>query len=124
MAGSLEQRIETLARLIHPPEETGDAHRRQLVSEFTRRVLDAMASIRRSPIDPEQYRYSVEKLRQESPATVAAYVCALAHLEHEDEAEAREILGERTGDENVGLATVEKLVDTFGDGRKRCPDAG
>jgi hypothetical protein len=122
--GSIDRRLYALERLIHPPEETGDAHRRQLVSEFTRRVLDAMASIRRSPIDPEQYRYSVEKLRQESPATVAAYVCALAHLEHEDEAEAREILGGRTGDENMGLATVAKLVDTFANGRNRCPDAG
>jgi hypothetical protein len=50
--------------------ETGDANRRQHVHEFLRRALDAMAHVERSSIDPERWRYGVEKLRQESPATV------------------------------------------------------
>jgi uncharacterized protein YhdP len=93
--------------------ETGDANRRQHVHEFLRRALDAMAHVKRSSIDPEQWRYSVEKLRQESPATVAAYVSVLRDQEHQDEARAREILEQRRRDENVDLAALEKLMEAF-----------
>src|SRR5215210_1868904 len=111
---SIERRIEKLEQLIRPPEETGDAHRRELVREFLGRALDALAHVRRSSIDPEQWRYSVEKLRDESPATVAAYVCALRERGHEDEAEAREILEEKVCEaEDVDLATLEKLMDAY-----------
>src|SRR5215212_7963502 len=110
---SIKRRIEDLERLLRPPEETSDAHRRQLAMEFLWRALDAMAHVKRSSIDPEQWRYSVEKLRQESPTTVAAYVCVLRNQEHEDEARAREILEQRARDEGVELAALEKLMDAF-----------
>jgi uncharacterized protein YhdP len=106
---SIKRRIEDLERLLRATEETGDAERR----EFLWRALDAMAHVKRSSIDPDQWRYSVEKLRQESPSTVAAYVCVLCDQEHEDEALAREILEQRAKDESVDLAALEKLMDAF-----------
>jgi hypothetical protein len=112
---SIKRRIEGLELLLRPPEETSDAHRRQLVREFLGRALNAMAHVKRSSIDPEQWRYSVEKLRQESPVTVAAYVCVLRDKEHEDEALAREILEQRARDEGVKLAALEELMDAFAD---------
>jgi uncharacterized protein YhdP len=108
MAG-IERRIESLEQRIRPLEEAGDANRRQ----FLWRALDAMAHIKRSSIDPVKWRYSVEKLRQQSPATVAAYLCVLRDQEHEDEARAREILEQRAKDECVDLAALEKLMDAF-----------
>jgi hypothetical protein len=113
--GSLDKRIELLEQRIRPLEEASDANRRQHVHEFLRRALDAMAHVKRSSIDPEQWRYSVERLRGESPATVASYVSVLRDREHEDEARAREILEERAKDEGVELASLEKLMDAFAD---------
>jgi uncharacterized protein YhdP len=108
--GSIVKRIESLEQRIRPLEETGaEADRRQ----FLWRALDAMAHVKRSSIDPEQWRYSVEKLRQESPATVAAYVCVLRDQNDEDEARAHEILEQRAKDESVDLASLEKLMDAF-----------
>jgi len=53
-------------------------------------------------------------LREKSPTTVAAYLCALRDQGHEDEAWAREILEEKAGGvEGVDLATLEKLMDAF-----------
>lgn len=110
---SLERRIEELERLIGPSEETGEGAQRRPVHEFLHRALDAMARVRRSSIDPERWRYGVERLEQESPVTVAAYVCALRGLGHEDEARAREILEEKARDENADLDRLEKLMDAF-----------
>jgi hypothetical protein len=94
---------------VRPPEEAGDANRRQ----FLWRALDAMARVKRSSIDPERWRYGVEKLRQESPVTVAAYVCVLRDQAHEDEARAREILEQRARDESADPDELEKLMDAF-----------
>jgi uncharacterized protein YhdP len=108
--GGIVKRIESLEQRIRPLEETAaEANRRQ----FLWRALDAMAHVKRSSIDPEQWRYSVEKLRQQSPATVAAYVCVLRDQEHEDEAPAREILEQRAKDESVEMAELEMLMDAF-----------
>ena len=108
--GSIGKYIQSLEQRIGPLEETAaDAERRQ----FLWRALGTMAHVKRSSIDPEQWRYSVEKLRQESPATVAAYLCVLRDQEHEDEARAREILEQRAKDESVDLAVLEKLMDAF-----------
>jgi uncharacterized protein YhdP len=108
--GGIAKRIESLEQRIRPLEETAaEADRRQ----FLWRALDAMAHIKRSSIDPVKWRYSVEKLRQQSPATVAAYLCVLRDQEHEDEARAREILEQRAKDESVDLAALEKLMDAF-----------
>jgi hypothetical protein len=112
--GSIDRRLESLERLARPVEEAGDAHRRQLVREFLGRALDALAHVKRSRIDHEQWRYSVERLSDESPATVAVYLCALRDQGHEDEARAREILEQKVSEaEGVDLATLEKLMDAF-----------
>src|SRR5918998_5032845 len=112
--GSIDKRIEDLERLVRPSEEAGDADRHRLVHEFLVRALDALAHVKRSSIDPEQWRYSVEMLREESPATVAAYLCALRDQGHEDEARVREMLEERAGEaESADLATLEQLMDAY-----------
>jgi hypothetical protein len=111
--GSLDKRIELLEQRIRPLEEASDANRRQHVHEFLRRALDAMAHVKRSSIDLEQWRYSVEKLRQQSPATVGAYVCVLRDQEHQDEARAREILEQRAEDESVEMTDLEMLMEAF-----------
>jgi hypothetical protein len=108
--GGIAKRIESLEQRIRPLEETAaEADRRQ----FLWRALDAMAHVKRSSIDPVKWRYSVEKLRQESPATVAAYVCVLRDKEHEDEARACEILEQRAKDEGVEMAELEMLMEAF-----------
>ena|SRR5829696_8305082 len=111
--GSLDKRIKLLEQRIRPLEEASDANRRQHVHEFLRRALDAMEHVKRSSVDPEQWRYSVEKLRQESPETVAAYVCVLRDQNHEDQARAREILEQRAKDESVEMAELEMLMEAF-----------
>ena len=112
--GSIDKRIEDLERLVRPVEEAGDARRRELVHKFLTRALNALAHVKRSSIDPEHWRYSVKRLREESPVAVAAYACALREQGHEDEARAREILEEKVGEaEGVDLATLEKLMDDF-----------
>ena len=110
---SLERRIEELERLIGQPEEASEGIQRRLGREFLHRALDALAHVRRSSIDPERWRYGVEKLEQEDAATVAAYLCVLRDQGHEDEARAREILEEKAEDENADLAALEKLMDAF-----------
>jgi hypothetical protein len=112
---SLEKRIEALEAQFASSSEAAAStgERERLVRVFAGRALDAMARIRRAPIDEEPYRYHVEKLRGESPVTVAAHVAALAHLEHEDEAAAREILAEKVKKRDLNPAPLEKLIDAF-----------
>ena len=109
--GSLEKRLSRLEERAQGVgvETAVDGERRQ----FLWRALDAMAHVKRSSIDPEQWRYSVEKLREKSPATVAAFVCVLRDQEHEDEALAREILEQRAEDESVEMAELEMLMEAF-----------
>jgi hypothetical protein len=44
---------------------------------------------------------------------VAAYLCVLRDQEHEDEAQAREILEQRATDEGVDLTELEDLMEAF-----------
>jgi hypothetical protein len=114
--GSIDKRLEALEQLIRPPEGPGDAHRRRLVRDFFIRALDALQDVKRSSrVAPEKWRYSVGKLRDESPATVAAYVCALRDQGHEDEALAREILEEKISeaDDVEDMAALEQLMDAY-----------
>lgn len=74
------------------------------------KAIDALARIKRAPIDEERWRYDVEELRSESPVDAAAYVAALACLKHEDEDEARAIFEARLEERNADGATLKKLV--------------
>ena len=115
MAG-IEKRIADLEAVFAGATRDPQARaveRERLVSDFAGRTLDAMASIRRAPIDPESYRYSLKKIGGEGPMTIAAHVAALAHLEHEDETAARAILGEKVKKRGLNLAPFEKLIDAF-----------
>jgi hypothetical protein len=90
---------------------TGGAKGR-LTEDFFRRSLDALAHIRRAPIDAERCRYAPERLRGEAPVTVAAYVAALASLRHPDEGGAREILAGLADEGDAD--TLFGLVGAFG----------
>ncbi len=111
--GSIEKRIEALEAAFGAKDAPDTGERERLVDAFSRRALEAMASIRRAPIDEEPYRYNVEKLRGESPVTVAAHVAALAALEHEDEDEAREILADLERERDLDPARHERLLEVF-----------
>jgi hypothetical protein len=110
---SIERRIEVLEAAYAGPAASGTGEREKLVSDFARRALDAMASIRRAPIDAERWRYGVEKLRGESPMTVLAHVAALSALEHEDEEEARELLAGMERERGLDRARHERLLEVF-----------
>lgn len=111
--GNVRGRLEKLEGLVAEQRElrTGGAKGR-LLEDFFRRSLDAMAHVRRADVDAERWRYSLEKLGDEAPATVAAYVAALATLRHPDEGGAREILAGLEDEGDAG--TLWSLVDAFG----------
>ncbi len=110
---NIEKRIEALEAAFaqKPPADSAAGARERLVREFNSRALNAMASIKRAPINPEQYRYSIEKLRGASPIVVAAHVAVLAALEHEDEDEARVILADLERERDLDPALHEKLLE-------------
>ena len=123
---SVRRRLEKLEGLLAEQRElrTGGAKGR-LLEDFFRRALDAVAHVRRAPVDAERWRYTLEGLRNEAPVTVAAYAAALANLRHPDEAGARGILAGLAGDPDAG--TLLELVDAFGrfaDGRTDPGDRG
>jgi hypothetical protein len=113
---SVERRIEALEAkraMAVPDPQARDAEQERVVNDFMVRALDAMASIKRAPIDREPYRYGLKKLREEGPMAIAAHVAALANLEHEDEAAARQLLEEKTRERSVDPVPLEELIETF-----------
>jgi len=79
---------------------------RKFISSFTH----AMSHIRRREIDRQPWAYDVEKLRNDSPFSVAVYVAALRHWRHEDEAVASEILEQLLEARGVDPAPLERLI--------------
>lgn len=108
----LGRRLEAL-EAAYAGVSTGENVRERLVSDFARRALEAIAHIRRAPIDDERWRYEVEKLRGESPMTVLAHVAALRALGHEDEGEAREILAQLQRERDLDRGRHEGLLEAF-----------
>jgi hypothetical protein len=94
--GSLERRIQQLEELYHTHAAEGRAEAAHTREELTRKAmtgtLNAIAHIRRGPIDPERWRFDVEELSGESLFAIACYIAALSHMHHPDEERAREIL--------------------------------
>ncbi len=112
--GSIEKRISDLEAAHARASAPADHSRKErVIDDFIGRTLDAMASIKRAPIDHENVRYTCARLRGLGPLPIATHVAALAALEHEDEDEAREILARTTEERGVSLETMEKLIDGF-----------
>jgi hypothetical protein len=119
--GSLDRRLEALEKLY--AKSTAEEHtvaergRKELVSKAMAQTLDAMAHIKRAPIDRPEWRYEVEKLKDLKPFTIACHVAALAHLEHPDVQRAREILeeveAERGIEDSPLWAMIDSLVDSL-----------
>ena len=116
--GNIYGRLEKLeARTPNPQAGAGGERVETLVKKFIRQALDATAHIRRASIDRPQWRYEVERLRDESPFVIAAYVAALAAASHPDEEEAREILAEAQEEREANESSSETLwtlIKTFG----------
>ena len=76
-----------------------------------------MAHIRRAPIDREEWRDEVEKLKDRGPFTIACHVATLPHTKHPDEARVREILEAKLVEAERGIkdsplwAMIASLVD-------------
>ena len=94
-------------------EERSAAERgcKELVSKALSGALDAMAHIRRAPVDEEEWRYEVEKLKDRGAFAIACHVAALAHLEHPDEVRAREILEAKLVEAERGIEDSPAMDD-------------
>jgi hypothetical protein len=115
--GSLSRRLQQLEELYHmsAAEESTAAtrSREELVSKAMHGTLDALAHLRRASVDKEPWRYSVEKLKDREPFTIACYIAALAHKEHPDEERAREILEEPVAEQELEGAPLWAMIDSL-----------
>jgi hypothetical protein len=110
----IERRIEDLER--HFTSETGGGgggEGEELRRKFIYGALDAIAHIRRAPIDEPPWKYDVAKLREKSTFSVAQYVAALTARGHEDESQARDIFAEKVEEQDIDPAPFEKLTNLF-----------
>jgi hypothetical protein len=117
--GSIESRLARLEERIAPPADEAAEARERLVRKVWSKTLDAMAHIRRAPIDEPRWRYEVSKLRSKSSFDIACYISALAALGHEDEQEARTILSEVAAEQGVDAAPLEMIIDGMVSALKR-----
>jgi hypothetical protein len=113
--GNIYSRLEKLeaSAVLAARRNAPTAARERLLWDFTVRALDAMAHVRRAPIDDLRWRYTLDGLRDESPFTLAAYVAALTALRHPDEGEARELLGTVAVEREVDAQALWRCVDSF-----------
>ena len=108
--GDIEKRIEALEKLYASEAGGGGGQGRDLrTREFLTAFLQALARVRRAPIDPPERRYRSEDLYALSPLGLAAYTAALQVLEHPDAAEARDLLL-GVGDERL-VRLVDEVLD-------------
>ncbi len=65
--GSLDKRIEALEKLyasgIAEERSAAERGRKELIHKANNGALDAMANIKRAPINRPEWRYEVEKLK-------------------------------------------------------------
>jgi hypothetical protein len=114
--GNIESRIEDLEERIHPQANTSHEQAERLVEKFMQPALDAMAHIHRASIDPPQWRYEAEALKEESSFGIAAYLAALICEGHPDERRARKTLAEaqaKRGADASSTETMHKLIEIF-----------
>ncbi len=76
-------------------------------------TLDAMAHIKRAPIDREPWRFEVESLQDKGAVAIAYYVAALTCTEHPDEERAREILEEAIAEREIEGAPLWAMIDSM-----------
>ncbi len=109
--GSVDRRLEDLERSFAQSVKTGGGagYVAALSKRFVVDSLNAMAHIRRAPLDGPIWRYDVEKLRGRGTFSAAVYVAALRVLEHPDEAEAFDIFVEKRDPRDA--VPFEKLID-------------
>jgi hypothetical protein len=113
--GNIYSRLEKLeaSSVLTARNDPTTARKRLLQWNFSVQALDAMARVRRAPIDDPQWCYSLDCLRDESPMNLAAHVAALTALRHPDEGEARELLGTVVVEREVDARELWEYVDSF-----------
>jgi hypothetical protein len=119
VAGSIDRRIEALEKLCGSSAEghsSAERSREELLDKSWGGALDALAHLKRAPVDDEKWRFDVERLRDESPFTTACYVAALAHKEHPDEERGREILEEAVAGRELEGAPLWEMIAGLIDG--------
>jgi hypothetical protein len=114
--GSIEKRIEALEECYRTSEAgqraaTATREREELRRRVWSSTLNAVAWIRRAPVDPPQWRYGVGKLRDKSPFAIATHIAALATLEHPDEDEARRILVEVEAERSIEDSPMWEMIE-------------
>jgi hypothetical protein len=117
--GGLDKRIEALERLYHSTAEertAAERSREELLDKSWVGALDALARLKRAPVDDEKWRFNVERLREESPFTTACYIAALAHEEHPDLLRAREILVDTVAEQELEGAPLWEMIAGLIDG--------
>jgi len=112
---SIEKRIEALEDCYRTSEAgqratTASREHEELRRRVWSSTLNAVAWIRRAPVDPPQWRYEVGKLRDKRPFAIATHVAALAILEHSDEDEARRILAEVEAERGIEDSPMWKMI--------------
>ena len=127
--GSIEKRIEALEECYRTSEAgqraaTATREREELRRRVWSSTLNAVAWIRRAPVDPPQWRYEVGKLRDKSPFAIATHVAALAALEHPDEDEARLILAEAEAERGIEDSPLWKMIDNMVAAMERTEERG
>jgi hypothetical protein len=115
--GSLEKRLEALEESYRTSEAgqraaTATREREELRRKVWSSTLNAVAWIRRAPVDSPQWGYEVGKLRDESPFAIATHVAALATLEHPDEDEARRILAEVEAERGIEDSPLWEMIES------------
>ena len=115
---SIEKRIEALEECYRTSEAgqratTATREREELRRRVWSSTLNAVAWIRRAPVDPPRWRYEVGKLKNKSPFAIACHIIALTALEHEDEEEARLILAEAEAERGIEDSPLWKMIDNM-----------
>jgi hypothetical protein len=98
------------AESIGDERSEAERSREELRREAIVGVLDAIAHIRRAAIDGEQWRYEVEKLKDEAAFKVACYVAALTDMGHPDGERAREILEEIIAERDIEGGSLMRMI--------------
>jgi hypothetical protein len=121
--GSLDKRIEALEKLyasgIAEERSAAERGRKELIHKANNGALDAMANIKRAPINRLEWRYEVEKLKDRGPFAIACYVAALAHTQHPDEERGREILKEVEAERGIEESPLWAMIYSLVDGLNR-----
>jgi hypothetical protein len=111
---SIERRIEDLEQRLGGEASESTVEAVRFRRKFVYSALDAYALIYKpNPLTRPPWSYDIQKLHNLGTFEVATYVAALTFLEHEDEAQAREIFAEKADEGSIERVILEKLINLW-----------